>query len=286
MKKILITLLLPCMLYLSALSQSIDSTFFSLEDAKKMPLKVKVLKIKGNNYKRIPQEIFFFSNLKELDISNNNISRIPDDIQLLTKLEALFASQTNIKNVSLNITKLKYLKCLHLEGNNLNQLPKEILALRHLEILNISDNKIKVLRLPNSLNLRELSADFNFIDTLREDLFGFYDKIEFLSLKSNLIRYIPEDINQAAKLKYINLNNNKLRNLPEELIYMNYLDEVRLGKNFIKKLPELNKKSKIKIIDLSENPILKKDLTLFQNSSSIPTIFFLKKLNAFEYKKE
>lgn len=286
MKKILTGLVLFFIPNLSLFSQSIDSTFYSLEEAKKMPLKVKVLKIRDNHYRKIPQEIFFFSNLKELDISNNDISKIPDDIQLLTQLETLFASLNNIKDVSLNITKLKHLKCLHLEGNNLKQLPKAVLALRHLEILNISDNKIKVLKLPHSLNLRELSADFNFIDTLREDLFGFYDKIEFLSLKSNLIRYIPEDINQAEKLQYINLNNNKLRNLPEELIYMNSLDEVRLGKNFITELPELNKKSKIKIMDLSENPILKKDLMLFQDKSSIPTIFFFKRLNAFEYKKE
>ncbi len=272
----------------NVLSQSIDSdsTFYELKDAVKAPMKVKKLLLRNKQFNAIPKEVFTFTNLEYLDFYNNNIKEIPKDIENLINLKEIILSHNVVKNITANLSILRKLEFINLQSNELRFVPKEISSLRELRTLNISDNHIS--KLPFTLNpkIRNIIADHNNISSIDEDFFSIYEFIENITLKSNRIKIIPEGINQAINLITINLNNNKINAIPEDLLFLKKLEEVRLGKNFIKELPELDKKSNIKIIDLSENPITKKDMALFQKNSNIPTVFFLKRLNRYEYEKQ
>ncbi|MEA5260836.1 leucine-rich repeat domain-containing protein [Arcicella aquatica] len=281
--------LLICLLLLKqicCLSQHTDSTFYSLEEANKAPLSVKKLIIKHKNYKSIPKDIFKYSNLTELTLHNTNIKRIPKEIQYLQNLEYLNLSYNRIRRVDPSITKLKKLKLLNLSNNNLKQLPEAILSLKYLENLIISENKITFLILPSSYGLKSLNANFNKIDTLREELFERYCKLEDVSFVSNLIRNIPYDIYFARGLKYINLTNNRIKFIPEEVLLLKHLEELRVGKNLLQELPDVTKKSYIKVLDLSENPLRSKIVRLFKEDTSIPLIIFNRRLNNYEYMPE
>lgn len=288
MKKNLNILLLMLAMSNNVLSQSVsnDSTFYELKDAVKAPTKVKKLLLRSKKFNAVPKEIFTFTNLEYLDFHNNNIKDIPNDIENLTHLKGLILSHNIIKKITVKLSNLKNLEFVSLQSNKLKHVPKEISSLRNLKILNISDNHIS--RLPLTLNpkIHTIIADFNSINLIDEDFFSVYEFIEHLTLRSNQVKLIPEEINQAFNLITLNLNNNKISNVPEELFYLKKLEEVRLGKNLISQLPEINKKSNIKIVDLSENLVTKKGMELFKKNSNIPTIFFSKKLNRYEYERQ
>lgn len=274
---------------MESLAQTNDSTCYSLEDIIHNPLKVKKLVIKNETsktYKTIPKQIFKCTNLVELVLFNTNLRRIPDEISTLENLRILSIPHGHLKRVSSKIGTLRKLHYLDISNNRLKKLPKELLQLKYLETLVLSSNQLQKLDLPKSLGLKSIYADHNQIDTLYDELFGFYDSIEILSLKSNALRYIPSDITQAAHLQMINLNNNRLRDFPEEFLEMPHLEEIRLGKNQINELPELVEKSTIKLLDLSENPLKKWRVRQFAQKSEIPTLIFMKKLNHWEYLEE
>ncbi len=280
MKETLIAMFNVMLFIHNVYAQNIDSTYYSIQEAKVNPLNVKVLILSEQNLRKIPKEVFTFKNLTSLNLTYNKLRRIPDEIEELKNLEDINLSYNRIKRVSKNITKLKQLKILIIRYNNLEQLPSSFIELRTLQVLNIDGNKIKDLKMPLSFLLTDLSARHNQITTLKD---GFFGNLQRVDLTSNKINYLPEDLQMGINLTSFNLNNNLLEEVEEDLFMLPKLEELKLGKNRLRTLPELEEKSNIKVLDISENFISKSQIKAFKKISNIPVIISLRKLNGCEY---
>lgn len=241
---------LPLRLY----CQDFDSTFYSIEDAIKEPTKVKTLNLPSKSYKKIPQEVFLFPHLEVLYLDNNDIRSIPNDIIKLTKLNTLILSHNNLRYVSSKLKELKHFKYLDLSDNNLSKVPFEISSLKYLETIILDNNSITDCSF-KSRNIKKIIANFNKITSINGSFFSQYPNLQVLSLISNRIKKLPDNIRSAKNLKHLNLSNNQLQFIPEMLLELDNLEILRLGKNRITEIPTKLYDSKIKLVILSENPI-------------------------------
>ncbi len=117
---------------------------------KVMTLKtLKMLFLRRNNIKELPEFIGFLSDLKLLDLRINEMETLPSSIGLLSKL-----------------------KHLNLSSNSLFSLPESIGNLESLSKLNLNNNRLK--SVPDSFgnlkNLKELKVNANFWLTLPESV--------------------------------------------------------------------------------------------------------------------
>lgn len=146
-------------------------TFDNLEEAVKQPICVKVLYLRNQGYKRIPNEIFKFQNLVELDLGSNLITSVDADIASLSKLEELRISHNLIDSVSSSVSELSNLKRLSFYSNKLKNIPKPICSLSKLEVLQVGWNSIQ--DIPDCVsslkNLKELRIESE-IDSLSIEL--------------------------------------------------------------------------------------------------------------------
>ena len=80
--------------------------------------------------------------------------------------------------------------------------------------------------------------------------------LKYLSLSSNYIKEIPEDIGQLNNLQILNLDSNHLTKLPKGLCKLINLNELRLQHNYITELPnEFGQLVNLNILDLSHNKL-------------------------------
>lgn len=87
---------------------------------------IRILNLKFNRIKQLPDEIYKLENLRELLISNNQLVKLPQSINQLRYLEHLDVSNNNLQSIS------------------------ELSCMPNLQILNISGNK-SLCRLPTTL---------------------------------------------------------------------------------------------------------------------------------------
>lgn len=93
-------------------------------------------------YRKFPEEIFQFTELRELILDRNKIKEIPSDIVKLTHLEHLSISRNKLTSFPPVVCNLKKLKRLDLSSNDITQIPDEIHRLQKLEVLAIWGNII------------------------------------------------------------------------------------------------------------------------------------------------
>jgi Leucine-rich repeat (LRR) protein len=127
---------------LDSAALSKEPEFTSLDEALKDPAKVYKLNLRKLKLKKIPKEIFTFTNLQELNLSRNKIDLIPEEIGQLTKLQVLDLSRNKLKAVPSQIGKLIRLRKLLLYLNEIPMLPSEIGNLTLLQTLDMWGNEI------------------------------------------------------------------------------------------------------------------------------------------------
>jgi Leucine-rich repeat (LRR) protein len=106
------------------------------------------------------------------------------------------------------------------------------------------------------LNFLEISQ-CPLIETLSEDI-GKLIHLSTLTLTSNKLREIPNEIKNLENLRHLNLSNNQLKNLPKDLfLNLNSLETLNLSNNLLEELPSFSdeKNKKLAIINLSHNQL-------------------------------
>lgn len=92
------------------------------------------LKLKGNNFKNFPKEVFKYKNLKYLEISNYLWSDVLDSLTLKEKEEFYRIKEKTPDGYLI----LKYYKT-----NYIRNIPKEIKSLKYLEFIDLTGAIIK-----------------------------------------------------------------------------------------------------------------------------------------------
>lgn len=134
-----------------------------------------VLDLRNCGLRKIPEEIFKYTDLITIDLSNdsycdndmkNTIVTVPDSISKLRNLTKLNLANNQVSNISEEISKLKALRYLDLSNNNLTHLSEKIANMPNLQELNLEDNPFDLL--PPEIVARGIESIRNFIKELEE----------------------------------------------------------------------------------------------------------------------
>jgi Leucine-rich repeat (LRR) protein len=143
----------------------------SLEEAKANPSGVYRLSLRKKSLRKIPAEIWEFTNLLELDLSHNRIGQIPDSVRRLKNLQVLNISYNKLQALPSELGELRELRQLLAYHNRLETLPAEVGRLEQLTHLDLWYNEI--VSLPDSLmrlrQLEEIDLRGMIISELQKD---------------------------------------------------------------------------------------------------------------------
>lgn len=212
------------------------AVFSSIEEALKVPEKVLVLDLSGNNLEAIPKKIIQFKNLQVLNLANNYITNLPDEIFELKNLQVLNLEENRLTKLPKEIDRLKNLYNLNLTRTKIPSIPESFSNLKKLKILNLSWNGLKDDSLKSVFKLKQLQD---------------------LNLMRNQIEVLDASICEMDSLLYLNLNFNPLKKLPDNIGNLQQLIELDLGRNTeLKSLPESFKKLiKLEYLNLESVPL-------------------------------
>uniref|UniRef100_A0A672LNJ4 Leucine rich repeat containing 7 n=1 Tax=Sinocyclocheilus grahami TaxID=75366 RepID=A0A672LNJ4_SINGR len=157
-----------------------------------------------------PEVLEQIHSLKELWLDNNSLQTIPGSIGKLRQLRYLDLAKNRIESLDADISGCESLEDLLLSSNMLQQLPDtigEVPLLTLLKYLGIPMMKITGLsHLFKWENLAIISCSVLQIGNCRN--------VTVMSLRSNKIEFLPDEIGQMTKLRVLNLSDNRLKNLP------------------------------------------------------------------------
>ncbi|TRY66360.1 hypothetical protein DNTS_035180 [Danionella cerebrum] len=239
---------------------------------------LKVLRVKFDDHRELPQWLYVLRNLEELhligslgsDASKNvtldslrelkalkiltlksNFTKIPQSIvDVSSHLQRLSVCNDGTKLVMLNnLKKMANLTELELVHCDLERIPHAIFSLTNLQMLDLKEN-----------NLRSIEEIISF-QHLR--------KLTCLKLWHNSISFIPEHIKKLGSLERLHLSHNKIEILPSHLFLCNKLRYLDVSNNDIRFIPpEIGVLQNLQYFSVSCNKI-----------ENIPDeLFFCKKL--------
>ena len=137
MMKKLVAVILTLFVFNSIFSQANYKTY-SWSIAKLMnPDSVYSISFEKQKLNSIPDELFYYINLKKLDLSKNKLDSLPKDLKKLTQLENLDLGKNNFKSFPLILCELKSLKILSINRNEIIEIPESIQKLENLEKIDL-----------------------------------------------------------------------------------------------------------------------------------------------------
>ena len=181
---------------------------------------------KDNAIDDIPDEIFFFKNVKEIDFR--------------------VSYKADINSIFLKLSKLKKLSSLTIYGNNFN-LSGIFEPEKYECIITIPDI------INDFVNLEKLSLSGHLIKKLPFKP-GKLLKLKHIELFRNKFTEFPKELLYLPALKLVGLENNYIKSLPKNLCSAKSLESVYVGRNSLKEIPEcLLKSKKFKELYFNEN---------------------------------
>ncbi|XP_044530691.1 leucine-rich repeat-containing protein 7 [Gracilinanus agilis] len=221
------------------------------------------LDLGNNEFSELPEVLEQIQNLRELWMDNNALQTLPGSIGKLKMLVYLDMSKNRIETVDLDISGCEALEDLLLSSNMLQQLPDSIGLLKKLTTLKVDDNQLTVLpnaignsapsqaadtkkiRLPpasvaaiSPQTLMEISQNpgLKSLGNISVIWIGSCKNVTVMSLRSNKLEFLPEEIGQMQKLRVLNLSDNRLKNLPFSFTKLKELAALWLSDNQSKAL--------------------------------------------------
>lgn len=162
--------------------------------------RLKVLELKRNELKRLPENISQFSNLEELT-SENPIREIPDELSKLKNLTSLSLVYIEVSEMPITIFELSHLETLVLEGN---------FDYRNKER---NDSIPRIKELPNLFDqlpkLKNVNLDRQSLTALPPS-FADLKQLHRVDLSKNQLDHLPQELAQNKNLKFVTLINNPL----------------------------------------------------------------------------
>jgi Leucine-rich repeat (LRR) protein len=165
-----------------------EGVFYTIDEAKKEPLSVKVLILEHQNFDKVPEALSLFVNIEVLSLKGNSLSTLPSYFSTLLHLHDLNLAENIFSVIPEELFKMPALKIMNIYGNQLTEIPEHITELKSLYRLNVSYNKIT--KLPTTLfDLKELNT---------------------LNVSHNMISVLPEEFCRLTTLHYLYLGHNKI----------------------------------------------------------------------------
>jgi Leucine-rich repeat (LRR) protein len=270
--------------------QNVTNTSFFSQQLFKNHIWLISLNLSGNNVVSIPS-----SNLQKLSVlslKNNNL-REPPSLESLVNLSDLDLSENQLQLAPPKLSKLLKLKKINLSFNEFKVWPSELNALKSIEEIDISFNNIsfdygdtrKSMDLSNVLSPRggkssnqRQSSFFSTRDSIRDSLSTslseLQSKISFnnssekpqkktniskslkiLNISSNGIMIFPVVLLELENLETLDISSNNIGDIPTKLTELANLTELNISNCGIIKFPRNLSYSKLKKLNLSNNPI-------------------------------
>uniref|UniRef100_A0A8C6Q7Z6 Leucine-rich repeat-containing protein 7 n=1 Tax=Nothobranchius furzeri TaxID=105023 RepID=A0A8C6Q7Z6_NOTFU len=199
---------------------------------------LKELWLDNNSLQSIPGSIGKLRQLRYLDLAKNRIESLDSDVSGCEALEDMLLSSNMLQHLPDSIGMLKKLTTLKVDDNQLTSLPHTIGSLSLLEELDCSCNELE--SLPPTVgylhSLRTFAADENFLTELPRELLSCEKNVTVMSLRSNKLEFLPDEIGQMTKLRVLNLSDNRLKNLPFSFTKLKDLAALWLSDNQSKAL--------------------------------------------------
>ncbi|XP_030753411.1 leucine-rich repeat protein 1 [Sitophilus oryzae] len=152
------------------------------------------------------------------------------------------------------------LEALYINDINYCRFDSGILHLNKLKVLNLSNNRIESLpeELGNLPSLKELDVSHNLLGkgTLKQWSWinGFLLKnLVLLDLRSNELKFVPDQIIKLQSLVTLHLSDNSLKSLPVGIGSLRNLKSFYASNNLLSKLPGSIKKLKLQDINVTDN---------------------------------
>ncbi|XP_016105242.1 volume-regulated anion channel subunit LRRC8C-like [Sinocyclocheilus grahami] len=247
---------------------------------------LKVLRVKFDDGRELPQWMYVLRNLEELhligslssDASKNvtldslrelkalksltlksNFTKIPQSIvDVASHLQRLCICNDGTKLVMLNnLKKMVNLTELELVHCDLERIPHAIFSLSNLQTLNLKENNLRTIEeIVSFQHLRKLTCLklwHNGIAFIPEHIKKL-TSLERLYFSHNKIEILPSHLFLCNKLRYLDLSNNDIRFIPPEIGVLQSLQYFSVSCNKIENIPdELFFCKKLKTLKLGRN---------------------------------
>ncbi len=202
-------------------------------------------KLQTHLEKNLDTVVVKFKHIAEIGIYNKDSKSILPYIKKLEKLTQLVLHSCSINSVGFTDS-MEKLEILDLSYNKLTGVPT--LSLPHLLSLDLRVNSISGIELPKSEKLKVVVLADNSIEAFPD----LPKSVEFLNLRNNSIRELPDDLAKLLpRLKVLILDNNKISSLPNLPISLEFLS---IARNSLS--GDLNlKDSKLLRLEASANPL-------------------------------
>ncbi|KAF4112165.1 hypothetical protein G5714_006960 [Onychostoma macrolepis] len=247
---------------------------------------LKVLRVKFDDSRELPQWMYVLRNLEELhligslssDASKNvtldslrelkalkiltlksNFTKIPQSIvDVASHLQRLCICNDGTKLVMLNnLKKMVNLTELELVHCDLERIPHAIFSLSNLQMLDLKENNLRTIEeIVSFQHLRKLTCLklwHNSIAFIPEHIKKL-GSLERLYFSHNKIEILPSHLFLCNKLRYLDLSNNDIRFIPPEIGVLQSLQYFSVSCNKIENIPdELFFCKKLKTLKLGRN---------------------------------
>jgi hypothetical protein len=127
---------------------------------------LKMIYLRGNNLKEIPNELKEFAYLNTLDLGYNQFSTVPEVLKSMKGLKKLDLQSNDIAEVDIKSGAFEGIEQLNLSKNKLKKLPEAFKNLKSLKSLDVSGNEIEEMNdvassLSGAVNLNILGNKIN-----------------------------------------------------------------------------------------------------------------------------
>jgi Leucine-rich repeat (LRR) protein len=220
------------------------------------PKQVTQLSFSNNSLKKLPNEIFECTNLKELELVNARVKKLPKKLGKLTQLKSIYVYNHTPKS-RLKLAKNGIAEELLIRGTTAARLPKKYKAFTSLRELDLTSN-IGLNQFPNISRNAHLKK-FNLLNnqlTLTDIAKIKHETLDELNMLNNKITRVPESIANFPSLKKLVFSNNPITEIDPAISQLKNLEELAFYNCKLKELSKgIEELENLKQIDLYYNQL-------------------------------